>query len=560
MNCQEINDILDSSASDEFREEQKQAIERHFESCEACRAAWAAYREVSALQIPRTPPQLHSRIAAALAPTEAHSGRRSLIVGSMLVLGAAVAATVVLEVKDGGPRLPQRLEEPAPVESPQSAAQREAAPVSADRVEDAPNADRSNEATDSNGGRTDHLLDPNSVVVVPALDQELNQQNTALFNQFFEELIRQLQPAPGLNVMGPELVDPFLAAGTREEEIARGLGAAHLVVISTTPEPSVRLNITQVDAATGAHNGSMSFARPLSATWPAELPSDVASVVQFIKDGLNTPEPVERSAAIADARAIVLNVSLPPATRVEALGRLPQSPDARSDEIVVAAVELATIAPELHANIWRTMYGVDNPYLIEPLLNSLAYDAAEHRRRAAAAALTTFVNEPRVKAALEHAQANDVSETVREAALNALLTDEERDQRALQALFDETLTELERLQATSIHAGRNIRDVPLTDEAAQAVFNIGATATDPDIRSWAWARLGRDGVDDPSFKDVLLDDLANNSNEEVRSMAANALKQYIDDPSVHAALTQAENDPSFTVRRAAGRALGKISR
>ena len=559
MNCQEINSILDSSASGEIHAEQKQAIERHLESCRACRDAWAAYRELSALQIPRTPPHLHSRIAAALLPAKARVVQRPLIVGGILVLGVAVAATVVLEVKDGGPRIPQRLEEPAPIKVPQSEAQREPFAASADRVEDAANADGPNEATDSNGGRTDHLLDPNSVVVVPVLDHNLDQQTAALFRQFFEELVQQLQTVPGLNVAGPELVDPFLTADIREEEIARGLGAAHLIVISTTPEPDVKLRITQVDAATGSHKGSMGF-RPISARWPAQLPSDVAKVAQFIEDGLKKPTPAERSSAIADARAIVLNASLPPATRVEALGKLPQTPEARSDDIVVAAVELATIAPELHASIWRAMYGVDNPYLIEPLLNSLVYDAAEHRRRAAASTLSTFATEPRVKAALEQAQANDVSDTVREAALNALLTDEEHDQRALQILFDETLTDRERLQATSILAGRNIRDVPLTEDAAQAVFNIGASTTDPEIRSWAWGKLGRDGVDNPKFLAVLLDDLDSHPSDSVRSMAANALKQYADDSAVRTALERAESDSSFKVRLAAGRALGKIPR
>lgn len=560
MNCQKINELLDSYASDELDEQQKQAIDRHFESCPACRAAWAAYREISALPVPQTPPDMHSRIVAALAPAEPRSGRRPLIVGGTLILGAAVAATVVLEFTDGGPRVTQRTEESTEVEAPQSTAQREPDSGSAVRVEDALYADRSNEEIDSNGGRTGHLLDPNSVVVVPTVDQELSQQDAALFNQFFEELLQELQPAPGLNVMGPELVDPFLNAGTREEEIARGLGAAHLVVISTTSEQFARLTVTQVDAATGAHNGSMSFARPISARWPAELPSDVASVVQFIKDGLNTPEPVDRLAAIADAREIVLNASLPPTTRVEALEKLPQIPDVRSDDIVVAAVELATIAPELRASIWRAMYGVENTYLIEPLLNSLAYDATEHGRRAAASALITFVNEPRVKVALEHAQVNDESETVREAALNALSTDEERDQVALEKLLDGTLPATERLGATMIPEGRRVREVSLTAEAAQAVFDIGENSTDPDIRSMAWAKLSRGHIDNPNFKQVLLDDIAHYPDEQVRSFAANALKHYIDDPAVRAALTHAENDPSFAVRRAAGRALGKIPR
>jgi HEAT repeat protein len=65
-------------------------------------------------------------------------------------------------------------------------------------------------------------------------------------------------------------------------------------------------------------------------------------------------------------------------------------------------------------------------------------------------------------------------------------------------------------------------------------------------------------VDDPSFSGVLLDDLANHPNDEVRSMAANALAQYIDDPAVRSALGRAESDASFSVRYAARKALGKV--
>lgn len=563
MNCHEINYILDSNAANELPADQKKAVDRHFESCRACREAWAAYREVSALEIPRTPQDLHLRIATAVAPAESHPARRSLIGGGVLVFGAAVAASVTFLVKDGGPGLAKRIEEPAPVAAPAVPAGQEPAPLSAHRDEDALDADRPNEPGDSTRSRSDYVLDPNSIVVLPVPDRRLDPQRAAQFKQFYDELLRQLQSILGLNVAGPELVDPFLASGTPEEEIARGLGATHLVVLSATLGPREMMTITPVNAATGDAWGVMNMdMRYADIRWPAKLEVDVAEVVDFIEGGLTVLTPAERTAAVesarADARAIVLNAALPPAERVEALNRLPQGPEAPSDAIVMAAIELATIAPEWRANIWYAMYGVDNPYLIDPLLDSLAYDAAEHRRRAAAAALGTFVAEPRVKAALEQARASDASEAVREAARDALLTDEERDQLALQKLLDETLPARERLFATSIRAGRNVRSVPLTEEAARAVFDIGVTSTDPGIRASAWSRLGRDRVDDPSFMPVLVDDLANNPNDDVRAMAANALKQYAEDSAVRAALERAESDPSFQVRRAARRALGKI--
>ena len=117
----------------------------------------------------------------------------------------------------------------------------------------------------------------------------------------------------------------------------------------------------------------------------------------------------------------------------------------------------------------------------------------------------------------------------------------------------------ERLIATSILEGWHGREIPLTEEAAWAVFEIGAKATDPDIRGWAWSSLGRNEVDDPGFIGVLLDDLANYPDDEVRVMAANALASYVDDPAVRAALERAESDASFEVRYAARRAVGQVS-
>lgn len=557
MNCQEINRILDSNTAELLPVDQKKAIDHHFGSCPACREAWAAYREMSALQIPDTPKALRSRIAAALAPAETRAFNRSLIVGGALVVGAAVAATMALRIDDSAPEFSQNREDSAPITPSGPLAEHEVHPNSTNRVDYTPD---NNGQSDSTSPHMAAPLDPNTVVVLLIPNRELSERRATLLDQFYMEILRHLQSVPGLNVIHPEHTAPFLASGTLEEEIARQLGAAHLVVLSTSSDPSLRLLITPVDVATGDATGSMGFAPPFDKRWPAELSSDAADVADFIKEGLTDLTPADRAAAIADARASVLNSSLPPGERVEALGKLPQTPEARTEDIVLAAVELATIAPNLRASIWRAMYGVDDPYLIDPLISSLNYDDAEHRRRAAATALATFVAEPRVKAALEQARSSDVSETVREAALHALSTVEERDQLALQALLDEKLPVRERLGATMLLEGRRVREVKLTAEAAQAVFDIGAGSTDADTRAMAWGKLGRSGVDNPNFKQALLDDLANHPNIEVRTMAAFALKHFSNESDVRIALEQAEDDRSFRVREAARIVLGNAQK
>jgi hypothetical protein len=99
MNCQELNAVLDTHAPEQLGSAHKRGIEQHFASCQACREAWAAYSEVVAAPIPEAPRDLHRRIATALEEQEASDAgrvRRSIIIGSVLVFGAALAAPLTL--------------------------------------------------------------------------------------------------------------------------------------------------------------------------------------------------------------------------------------------------------------------------------------------------------------------------------------------------------------------------------------------------------------------------------------------------------------------------------
>jgi HEAT repeat protein len=553
MNCQEINILLDAHSLEELSVEKQETVEQHLTSCTACHDAWEAYQEVSVLEIPETPRGMHSRVMAAIAPTKKYAIPRSMILGGVLAVGAALAAAVAFRFGGSGVENAPHGEVIAPIVEPALPIGQEPQPVSTNGVEKATSAD---ESANSTSGRTEHALDPNTIVIALVLHPELEPRRAALLAQFRDEILRLLRVVPGLNVVQAEVVESFLQSGIPEEQIARNLGAGHLVLLSTTSGPSASLTGTAVDMLRGAVTGNMGGSGPFDAKWPARLESDAAAFADFIKEGLTSLTPAQRQAAVTDARAIVLNAALPVRERVTALGELPRTPDALTNAVVAAAVELAAMAPEWRGSVWRSMYGVDNPYLIEPLIDSLTYDSADHIRRQAAASLHTFVAEPRAMAALVQALASDPSEIVRQAAQRALLTDEEVDQQALQKLLDETLPDRERLMAMSLLEGHNARSVQLTKEAARAVFDIGVNATDPGIRGSAWSKLGRSNVDEPSFTSVLLDDLANYPNDEVRTMAANALAQYIDDPAVRAALSQAENDTSFLVRYAARKALG----
>ena len=75
------------------------------------------------------------------------------------------------------------------------------------------------------------------------------------------------------------------------------------------------------------------------------------------------------------------------------------------------------------------MKGVRDPQLIQPLLQSLAYDADFNVRRAAAFALVDFLATPGVRDVLARAQASDPVQAVREQAQRSLSSPDERATR-----------------------------------------------------------------------------------------------------------------------------------
>jgi HEAT repeat protein len=232
--------------------------------------------------------------------------------------------------------------------------------------------------------------------------------------------------------------------------------------------------------------------------------------------------------------------------------------------IVAAAVQIGSSSrdAETREYAWFTLRGVDDAYVVQPLLHSLANDPAENVRRAAALALGYLVDEPGVRDGLTRAAAYDPSPevaavcclpTVREAARYALLTDEERRALALQTVLDEGLPAEQRLRP--YRSSIDGRHVPLTDDAAQAVFDLGAGAADAVTRASAWHLLA--AVRNPAFKPTLLEDLASHASANVRVGAAFALGHYREDPAVRAALERALDDPSRDVQREAREALAR---
>ena len=102
--------------------------------------------------------------------------------------------------------------------------------------------------------------------------------------------------------------------------------------------------------------------------------------------------------------------------------------------------------------------------------------------------------------------------------------------------------------------------VPLTNEAARAVFEIGRRTEDFVLRSRAWYVLGRTSPD-AEFARAWIDDLERHPDENVRGAAAAGLAQHSGDAAVRAALERASvEDASQNVRRRALAALQGVNR
>ncbi|HJR71058.1 MAG TPA: HEAT repeat domain-containing protein, partial [Gammaproteobacteria bacterium] len=449
---------------------------------------------------------------------------------------------------------------------------------------------------------------PYSIVVLAASDPAADARAAAIFADCHTGVVREPRAIVGLSVIAGDRVASYAGTNLTPEEIARQLGAGSVLVLGTAPQAMVDqaiavragLGLTsrygscraqQLDAQSGVERSN---AMQLHPEWNADTTrAFAANVAEKVREAvLENP-----ATLIAAARATVLDTALGARERMTALSELrrgaafteplsPSGPDgatfraaipviglrallepipgAYDDAVVATVAQIGLTSDDARARqaAWNGLRGVRDPQAVQALVTSLANDTDENVRRAAALALGYLVDEPGVRDALTRAAAQDPSETppvpccipsVRDAARRALLSDAELRESALRTVLDETLPSEERVRPLYQSLDGRAFPVELSDEAAQAVFDIGSGAEDPLTRARAWDALA--AFRNPDFVPTLLADLAGHSAENVRASAASALHPYVDDPAVRAALEQAQDDPLNSVRRAAQAAL-----
>lgn len=448
-----------------------------------------------------------------------------------------------------------------------------------------PSSAQENGPTDSVDLQEQLALDVNALAVLPIEILTTDRRAPAFAAEAFELILNELASIDGLYVIGRESVLPYADSTLPAVEIARGLGVGNILKSSIRADVyTISLDANLIDARTGESRGlqtsllrvspNLHIPNPpfdLNTLMPdmaSRVAAEVESTLYPAADSQSDPQP-DPQQAIADTRAIVLDASLSDRERLDALRRLPLRSEGVSGGVVVTtAVQIAmnSAEPGVRAGVWREMAGVDDPYLIQPLLHALVNDIEEGVRRAAARTLLAdFLDQPEVRGALEFAAEYDVSERVRNEIRLSMLPEAERDEEFLTIVSDSSKPDMERLGAAydlirsdgSAATFRGPKE--LSREAIIAIMGLARTTGSRRTRSEA-LRILR-GADDPYLVEPLLIALANDSYEHIRDAAAEGLGEFLDEDGVREALEEASvNDPSPLVRKTAGESLGSVER
>src|SRR5690606_22142861 len=195
---------------------------------------------------------------------------------------------------------------------------------------------------------------------------------------------------------------------------------------------------------------------------------------------------------ISRYQAVLLDVGRSETERVDALQAL--SSMRRADSLVIdAAISLLRNSsdPGVRGRAIRSMERVDDPALVQPLLQALAYDTSPDVRAEAAEALGAFTDDPAVLDALARAAAGDGADEVRAAAVWAGLSDSERLATRREDFLDPNLPAIERVYQLHFGIGGSAIDppLPIDDAVARELVDISLNDSDPDVRALAMTEL-----------------------------------------------------------------------
>lgn len=247
----------------------------------------------------------------------------------------------------------------------------------------------------------------------------------------------------------------------------------------------------------------------------------------------------------------------------------------RDAGLVRAAIDLARTAdPVVRAQLWRSLRGVGDGALIEPMISSLLQDPEDVRLAAIETLAADFPADPRVLSALERVAQADPRPLVRAVAERGLSGEETWRQYVTASLKDQSQPAPQRVEAL-VYYLYPPGPTRATSSTVTDYFEIMTELLDDDaVRALAQAIPDSDGLgrgannllgnfssrfkDHPAIPEMLLRVLADDPKPLMRAGAAQNLAQmHASEPRVREALDKAlASDPEPRVRDVIRSVLG----
>jgi len=396
----------------------------------------------------------------------------------------------------------------------------------------------------SEGDRDEYLTEFRYLIAIPPPElPEDNQRVAGAYEATYSAFLDTLRALPGLALLELESADQDIDAVPVDFQ----LEVTGAIDPSVDPDWSFTVHWTATRNGEGwvTETQLQSNLRPIE-----ELGIDAARQLQrfpFPPGDTWLPELVAR----------VLDDALSDEERIAAIDELQDIP--RRFEFIgidaghtaaVAAVEIVANAADadIRSRAWRAMIdaGVDDPYLIGPLVDSLLQDPDETMRSHAAKLLVRkFADDQRVLAALDYAISNDASPRVTALAKWEFLDETGRRAYVQSTLLNDDLAVTERFDILVA----DLADLHAYLDPQTALFALSRAADNIDQQRNAATRLDRESIDYQRMVPMLIGVLGENENVQLRITAALMLSRYADDPIVRAALERAAaNDRSSNLR------------
>jgi hypothetical protein len=549
MNCQDIARLLDGADLRLLPGPVAEEAATHRASCGACERDWNLQARLRALPDLAPPPGMAARMRAAVAEPAVRRrpvGIRHGVIASAIALAAA-AAWLTLERPAGEsttqplPPATDATEDAVAPANPEPPAPQVAVPqrpsIPAPAPATAPVAPADVEARD--------LL----VAVLPMASSAQDAASQADADAFHAALVEQLRQMPGIAVMTVESRDGLTDA------------VAYLLEVSATPTArGLRVTIR------AGRRGPDPLVQPLAAELESACASSscfdgprlAASMASMLRTMVFPVQPRTReamAAQLADATAsrdlrmqALRDLAAPRVSAAGASPRIARGAALEDADVVRNAIALAVEEPAHRAEIWRTLRGVRQPQLVEPLLAAALFDPDVAVRTEAVASLGAgFADDPRVHRELEHVAQQDSSLLVRALAQRTLTGEAIWRMHILATLQDASLPVEQRLEALTHHldarglAGPGDHELvelidataaPVLVEVLEAARDSGrAKAALPVVIS----RLG--SIEDPAITAFLLDSFRR-KDEFNTILVLNQLARRHSEPGVAALLQE----------------------